>query len=169
MFSFEHCFVVHCLAIKTFCQIYILYFFTFFKNRVNFSRKRQGTIPDHRYLIEVDLSSGQSKFAKSKDKEYTINAQIFWTTSQKRKRLMHQVFNIFLQMVSCWFMLVMLYLPLLDICVPDSILVKIRIIIIFLTGAQNTINSFNLHLSFKLYQNVCTKFVYVIKLYFRIF
>ena len=29
---------------------------------------------------------------------------------------MHQVFNLCWQMVSCWFMLLMLYLPLLDIC-----------------------------------------------------
>ena len=33
---------------------------------------------------------------------------------QKRKRLMHQVFNIWWQTVSCWFMLLMLYFPLLD-------------------------------------------------------
>ena len=70
----------------------------------------------HRYLIEVDCSSGHFKSAKLKDKVYTINAQSFFTTMQKRKRLMHQVFNICWPMVSCWFMLLMLYLPLLDIC-----------------------------------------------------
>ena len=39
----------------------------------------------------------------------------FFTTLQKRKRWMHQIFNICKQMVSCWLMLLMLYLPLLDI------------------------------------------------------
>ena len=37
----------------------------------------------HRYLKEVDCSSGQFKSAKLKDKEYTINAPIFFTTLQK--------------------------------------------------------------------------------------
>ena len=44
LFSFEHCFVVHCLAIKTFCQIYILYFFAFFQEKDKLFKKRQGTI-----------------------------------------------------------------------------------------------------------------------------
>ena len=63
------------------------------------------------HLIEVDCSSVQYKSAKLKDKEHTINAPSFKTTLQNRKRLMHQVFNICWQMVSCWFMLLMLYLP----------------------------------------------------------
>ena len=33
---------------------------------------------------------------------------------------MHQIFNICWQMLSCWLMLLMLYLALLDICVFDS-------------------------------------------------
>ena len=35
----------------------------------------------------------------------------------KRKIWMQQIFNICWQMICCWFMLLMLYLPLLDICV----------------------------------------------------
>ena len=69
----------------------------------------------HRYLIEVDCSSGQFKSAKLKDKEYTLYAPNFYTRLQK-KGLMHQFFKICWQTVSCWFMLVMLYLPLLYIC-----------------------------------------------------
>ena len=42
--------------------------------------------------------------------------QVFTQHGKKRKRLMHQFFNICWQMVSCSFMLLMLYLPLLDIC-----------------------------------------------------
>ena len=41
----------------------------------------------HRYLIEVDCSSGQFKSAKLKETKYAINAPIFFTTyQQKRKR-----------------------------------------------------------------------------------
>ena len=54
----------------------------------------------HRYLIEVDCSLGQFESAKLKDKEFTIKAPNFFTTLQKRKRLMHQIFNICWQMVS---------------------------------------------------------------------
>ena len=39
---------------------------------------------------------------------------------KKRKRWMHQIFYICWQMVSCWFMLLMMYLPLLDICGSNS-------------------------------------------------
>ena len=46
----------------------------------------------HRYLIEVDYSSGQFKLAKLKDQKYTINAPIFFVTLPKRKRWMHQIF-----------------------------------------------------------------------------
>ena len=46
---------------------------------------RAGKTDHHRYLIEVGCSSGQFKSAKLKDKEYTINAPTFFTTSQKRK------------------------------------------------------------------------------------
>ena len=42
--------------------------------------------------------------------------QFFSQHCKKRKRWMHQIVNIFWQMVSCWFMLLMLYLTLLDIC-----------------------------------------------------
>ena len=40
---------------------------------------------NHRYLIEVDFSFDQFKSTKWKDKEYTINAPSFYSTSQKRK------------------------------------------------------------------------------------
>ena len=43
--------------------------------------------PQHRYLIEVDCSLGQFKSAKLKDKEYTKNAPIFFTTLQKKKKM----------------------------------------------------------------------------------
>ena len=56
---------------------------------------------NHRHLIEVDCSSSHFKSAKLKDKEFTINAPSFYTTLQKRKRLMHQFFNICWQMVIC--------------------------------------------------------------------
>ena len=36
---------------------------------------------------------GQFKSAKLKGKEYTINAPIFPTTLQKRKKWMHQIFK----------------------------------------------------------------------------
>ena len=39
----------------------------------------------HRYLKEVDCSSGQFKSAKLKDKEYTTKALILFTTVQKRE------------------------------------------------------------------------------------
>ena len=39
--------------------------------------------PNHRYLKEVDCSSGQFKSSKLQDKEYTINASIFFTALQK--------------------------------------------------------------------------------------
>ena len=55
----------------------------------------------YRYLIEVDCSSGQFKSAKLKDKEYTLNAPSFYTTTQKSKRLMHKICHICWQMVSC--------------------------------------------------------------------
>ena len=42
--------------------------------------------------------------------------QVFSQHFKKRKRSMHQIFNICWQMISCWFMLLMPYLPLLDIC-----------------------------------------------------
>ena len=42
--------------------------------------------------------------------------EVFTRHCKKRKRLMHQVLNNFWQMFNCWFMLLMLYLPLLDIC-----------------------------------------------------
>ena len=42
---------------------------------------------DHRYLIEVDCSSGQFKSVKLKDKKYTINAPIFFTILQKKKKM----------------------------------------------------------------------------------
>ena len=51
---------------------------------------------DHRYLIEEDCSLGQFRSAKLKDKQYTINAPIFSQHCKKRKRLMHQLFNIFI-------------------------------------------------------------------------
>ena len=68
---------------------------------------------EHRYQIKVDCSSGQSKSVKLKDR---INAPIWFTTLQIKKSWMHQIFNICWQRGSCWFMLLMLYLPLLDIC-----------------------------------------------------
>ena len=37
--------------------------------------------------MEVDCSLGQFKSAKLKDKEYTKNAPIFFTTLQKKKKL----------------------------------------------------------------------------------
>ena len=40
---------------------------------------------NHRYLIEVDCSLGQFKSAKSKDKEYTLNAPSFYSALQKKK------------------------------------------------------------------------------------
>ena len=39
----------------------------------------------HRYLKEVDCSSGQFKSAKLKDKEYTTKAPILFTTLQKKR------------------------------------------------------------------------------------
>ena len=72
-----------------------------------------------RNLIEIDCSSGQFKSAKLKVKEYNKNAPISFTTLQK-KRWMHQIFYICWQMVSCWFMLLMLYLPLLYIFAQAS-------------------------------------------------
>ena len=50
----------------------------------------------------------------------------FFTALQRRKRLMHQIFNICWQMVSCWFILLMPYLPLLDICGITQIWVSLR-------------------------------------------
>ena len=41
----------------------------------------------HRYLIEVDGSSGQFKSAQLKDKEYTINAPSFDTTLPNKKEI----------------------------------------------------------------------------------
>ena len=79
------------------------------------SRTRKIKCFFQRYLIEVDCSLGQFESAKLKDKEYAINAPILSTTLQKRKRWMHQSFNICWQMISFWFMLLMLYLSLLDI------------------------------------------------------
>ena len=74
--------------------------------------------PDSAYinLIELDCSLGQFKSAKLKNKENAVSAPNFYTYLQKRYRLMHQVFNYCWQMFSCWFMSLMLYLPLLDIC-----------------------------------------------------
>ena len=46
---------------------------------------------NHRYLIEVDCSSGQFKSDKLIDKECSINAPTFFATFQKRKRWMHQI------------------------------------------------------------------------------
>ena len=80
---------------------------------------------NHRYLIAVDCSSSHLKSAKLKDKEYTINVPSFYTTLQKRKKLMHQVFNICWQMVSCWYMLLMLCLLLLDICGVNTLKTKV--------------------------------------------
>ena len=45
----------------------------------------------------------------------------FFTKLQKIKIWMHQIFKICCQMVTCWFMLLMLYLPLLDICAQDPL------------------------------------------------
>ena len=42
---------------------------------------------NHKYLIEVDFSSGQFKLAKLKDQKYTINAPIFFITLQKKKEM----------------------------------------------------------------------------------
>ena len=42
--------------------------------------------------------------------------QFFSQHCKKRKRWRHQVFNICWQMVSCWFVLLILYLLNLDIC-----------------------------------------------------
>ena len=39
------------------------------------------------YLIEVDCSLGQFKSAELKDKNYTLNALIFFTTLQKKKEI----------------------------------------------------------------------------------
>ena len=85
----------------------------------------------HRYLIEVDFSLGQFKSSKMKDKEYSITAPIFSQHCKKRKIRMHQIFNICWQMVSCWFMLLKLYLPLLYICgqQPVSITIDYRIFV----------------------------------------
>ena len=69
---------------------------------------------------------GQFKSAKLKDQNYIISAPIFFTALQRRKRLMHQIFNICWQMVSCWFILLMPYLPLLDICGITQIWVSLR-------------------------------------------
>ena len=41
----------------------------------------------HRCLIEVDCSLGQFKSAKLKDKIYTINTPIFFTTLKKKKEI----------------------------------------------------------------------------------
>ena len=41
----------------------------------------------HRYLIEVDCSSGQFKSTKLKDKEYTLKAPILLTTSKQKKEM----------------------------------------------------------------------------------
>ena len=71
---------------------------------------------NHSYLIEVDCFLGQFKSAKLKDKEHTINAPSFFSTLQKRKRLMHQVFIVCGPMVGCKLKFLMLYFPLLDIC-----------------------------------------------------
>ena len=76
------------------------------------------TYPDHRYLMELDCSLGQFKSAIGRHR-IALNAPIFSQHGNKRKRWMHQIFNIFWQMVFCWFMLLMLYLPILDICDPD--------------------------------------------------
>ena len=41
----------------------------------------------HRYLKEVDCSSGQFKSAKLKDEEYAIHAPFFFTTLQKKEKI----------------------------------------------------------------------------------
>ena len=66
------------------------------------------TNPDHRYLMEVDCSSGQFMSAIERQR-ITLNGPIFSQHCNKRKRWMHQSFNICWQMVSCW-LLLMLYL-----------------------------------------------------------
>ena len=52
------------------------------------------------------------------------NAPIFLHSIEKRKRLGHQFFIICWQMVNCWFMLLMLYLPLLDSCEMYTLVVQ---------------------------------------------
>ena len=81
--------------------------------------KQTNASQDHRYLIEVDCSSGQFKSAKLNDKDYTFNAFSLKKNITKRTRLMHQVFNICWEMVGCQILLLMLYLSLLDICGQD--------------------------------------------------
>ena len=70
---------------------------------------------DHRYIIEQISLWANFMATKLKDKKYTINAPSFFITLNIN-RLMHQLFHICWQMVSCWFMLLMLFIPLLYIC-----------------------------------------------------
>ena len=71
----------------------------------------------HRYLIEVDCSSGQFKSAKLKDRKYTTNAPNFFHIIAKKKK---NGWTKFLTFVggrwSAVDFLLMMYLPLLDVC-----------------------------------------------------
>ena len=77
---------------------------------------------NHRYLIEVDCTWGQFKLAILKDEEFTINSPIFFITLQKKKKIDALNFKHLLADGQ----LLMLYLPLLDICGLNEIRAEIH-------------------------------------------
>ena len=63
----------------------------------------------HKYLMEADCSLGNLSLPNWNKKLTLWMSQVFTQHCEKRKRLMHQVFNICWQMVNCCWCCIFLY------------------------------------------------------------